>query len=138
MKSRERLPWGIPPRSSTPKSFELSPAQEVDTASLHWTNYVMCGYKGVFDFLNESGAAIPQTVGLDIMIDGTVPTGSGLSSSSALCCAVAVAVMHALGLNFTKGEIADFTCNVNDTLGLSPVEWIRLFPSGLSRSRQVG
>jgi len=94
----------------TSKSFELSPAQEVDTASLHWTNYVMCGYKGVFDFLNECGAEIPQTVGLDIMIDGTVPTGSGLSSSSALCCAVAVAVMHALGLDFTKGEIADFTC----------------------------
>jgi len=92
------------------KTFESSPEQDVDAASLHWTNYVMCGYKGVFDFLKESDKESPAPVGLDIIVDGTVPTGSGLSSSSALCCAVAVAVMHALGLNFTQGEIADFTC----------------------------
>ena len=94
----------------TAKTFETSPDQEVDVASHHWTNYVMCGYKGVFDFLRESGAKAVDPVGLDLMVDGTVPTGSGLSSSSALCCASALAVMHALNLSFTKGEIADFTC----------------------------
>lgn len=94
----------------TSKTFTTDPSQDVDVASLHWTNYVMCGYKGVFDFLKESGQEAPPLVGLDLMIDGLVPTGSGLSSSSALCCAVAVAVMSAYGLNFTKGELADFTC----------------------------
>jgi N-acetylgalactosamine kinase len=94
----------------TTKTFSNDPTQEVDVASLHWSNYVMCGYKGVFDFLKESGEETPELVGLELMIDGTVPTGSGLSSSSALCCAVAVAVMSAYGLNFTKGDIADFTC----------------------------
>lgn len=94
----------------TEKTFGTSPDQDVDTSSLHWTNYVMCGYKGVFDFLEESGGKSVEPVGLDLMIDGTVPTGSGLSSSSALCCASALAVMSAHGLSFTKGEIADFTC----------------------------
>jgi len=94
----------------TTKEFSTDPSQQVDTASLHWTNYCMCGYKGVFDFLGEAGKALPETIGLKIMVDGRVPTGSGLSSSSALTCATAVAVMAAHNLAFTKAEVADFTC----------------------------
>lgn len=97
------------PKYST-KTFSTDPDQAVDTASLHWTNYVMCGYKGVFDFLRESNKTIPSEVGLQIIVDGRVPTGSGLSSSSALTCATAVAVMAAHNLSFTKVEIAEFTC----------------------------
>ena len=29
----------------TTKEFDTSPDQAVDQGSLHWTNYVMCGYK---------------------------------------------------------------------------------------------
>jgi N-acetylgalactosamine kinase len=47
---------------------------------------------------------------MQIMVDGRVPTGSGLSSSSALTCATAVAVMAAHNLSFTKAEVADFAC----------------------------
>lgn len=67
---------------------------------MYWMNYVMCGYKGVFDFLKESDKVLFVFVGLDIIVDGMVFIGSGLSSFSALCCVVAVAVMYALGLNF--------------------------------------
>jgi N-acetylgalactosamine kinase len=94
----------------TTKEFSTDPDQAVDTASLHWTNYVMCGYKGVFDFLREANRTLPSEVGLQIMVDGRVPTGSGLSSSSALTCAAAVAVMAAHNLSFTKVEVADFAC----------------------------
>lgn len=94
----------------TSKEFSLDPAQAVDTKSLHWSNYVMCGYKGLFDYLDEMTSPHPTLKGLEIVVDGTVPTGSGLSSSSALCCAVAVAVMNAFGLNISKGELAELTC----------------------------
>ncbi len=46
--------------------------------------------------------------GMNMVVDGRVPQGSGLSSSSALVCATCLAVMHAKGMNFTKQEIADF------------------------------
>jgi|AntAceMinimDraft_5_1070358.scaffolds.fasta_scaffold05562_5 galactokinase len=61
-------------------------------------------------FLTESNRSLPSEVGLQIMVDGRVPTGSGLSSSSALTCAVVVAVMAAHNLSFTKVEVADLAC----------------------------
>ncbi|MEY8435743.1 galactokinase [Streptococcus hyointestinalis] len=57
---------------------------EVPLANLHfqeehsWTNYP----KGVLHFLEETGHTIDQ--GMDIYIYGTIPNGSGLSSSSSL------------------------------------------------------
>lgn len=75
-------------------TFSVDPKQRVDTEHHSWANYFMCGYKGVFDHL---GSAAPACPGLDVMVDGRVPTGSGLSSSSALVCASVLAVMASLG-----------------------------------------
>jgi galactokinase len=50
-----------------------------------WAAYPL----GVLWALAERGVEVP---GLDVMVDGRVPVGSGLSSSAALECAVAVAV----------------------------------------------
>lgn len=44
--------------------------------------------------------------GLEIVIDGNVPLGAGLSSSAALECAVLVACMNALGIELTSRELA--------------------------------
>lgn len=56
-----------------------------------WASYVA----GVIWALREAGHDVP---GLDVLVDGTVPLGAGLSSSAALECSVAVAVAGALGL----------------------------------------
>ena len=47
--------------------------------------------------------------GLDILVDGRVPLGAGLSSSAALECAVATAVNELFGLNLSLPELARIT-----------------------------
>ncbi|KAF4381302.1 hypothetical protein F8388_016258 [Cannabis sativa] len=37
-----------------------------------------------------------------ILVDGTVPTGSGLSSSAAFVCSSTIAIMAAFHVNFPK------------------------------------
>ena len=53
-------------------------------------------YKGVHDRLAALSLPAPGG-GLDFMVDGLVPTGSGLSSSAALVCAASLAVMACAG-----------------------------------------
>jgi len=52
------------------------------------------------------------------MVHGTVPTGSGLSSSAAIVCASALAVMGVHGLRLTKGEVAEFTARAERYAGV--------------------
>lgn len=49
------------------------------------------------------------TSGLDLMIDGNVPLGAGLSSSAALECSVATAINHLFDLGFSLEELARLT-----------------------------
>ena len=47
--------------------------------------------------------------GMDIMIDGHVPLGAGLSSSAALECSVATALNHLFSLGFSLEDLARLT-----------------------------
>ncbi|MFN8192110.1 MAG: galactokinase [Nocardioidaceae bacterium] len=59
-----------------------------------WPAYVA----GVLWALADVGYAVP---GVDVVIDSTVPVGAGLSSSAAIECSVAAAVVAALGGSLT-------------------------------------
>ncbi|GAB2862338.1 galactokinase [Nocardioides pacificus] len=61
-----------------------------------WATYVA----GVLWALREDGVAVP---GVDVHVESTVPVGAGLSSSAALECSVAVAVVDLLGLPLDRG-----------------------------------
>ncbi|CAI5974388.1 unnamed protein product, partial [Closterium sp. NIES-64] len=74
-------------------------------------------YKGVWDHVHETGGREEPTLGLDVLVDGCVPLGSGLSSSAALVCSSAIAVMAALGFSFPKAEIADLACRCERYIG---------------------
>ncbi len=64
-----------------------------------WAAYVA----GVAWALREQGHTLP---GLDVLVDGTVPVGAGLSSSAALECAVAVAWNDLASLGLSRTELA--------------------------------
>ena len=86
----------------------------MDTANHTWANYFLCAYKGVHE---EAGRASAD-MGMEVMISGNVPRGSGLSSSSALICASAIAIMAALGLSFSKERVASFACTCERYVGV--------------------
>jgi galactokinase len=59
------------------------------------------------------------TDGLDILVDGSVPAGAGLSSSAALECSVAVALNQLCELNMSLRELARATQKAeNDYVGV--------------------
>ncbi|KIW08165.1 galactokinase [Verruconis gallopava] len=69
---------------------------EIDASSLEWSNYFKAGLKGAAGLLRKKyGSYVP--VNLEILADGTVPAGGGLSSSAAFCCASTLAVLRATG-----------------------------------------
>lgn len=72
---------------------------EIDKVAPKWHHYFLCGYKGILERCGEG-----QSVGLNILMAGTVPSCAGLSSSSALVCSSALATTLALGLQLSKVE----------------------------------
>jgi galactokinase len=67
---------------------------EIDPRKHEWTNYFKAGLRGALQFLRskQSGSFTPAS--LEVIVDGNVPSGGGLSSSAALVCASALAVMR--------------------------------------------
>ncbi|KAF4394957.1 hypothetical protein F8388_017685 [Cannabis sativa] len=59
-------------------------------------------YKGYYEYAKSKGIKVDEPVGLDILVDGTVPTGSGLSSSAAFVCSSTISIMAAFDVNFPK------------------------------------
>lgn len=67
----------------------------VETSDKHWPNYIL----GVVDQIQKKGHTIG---GFNLLIDGDVPLGAGLSSSAAVECATAFALNELFGLGLSK------------------------------------
>lgn len=82
------------------REFEIPRQGEIpiDATAHEWTNYFKSGLRGASKLLaQKKGTSEFASVGMDILMDGTVPAGGGLSSSAAFVCASALAVMKANG-----------------------------------------
>lgn len=83
------------------REFEIPAEGEVpiDASAHEWTNYFKSGLRGASKLLQQKHKEGRHfvSVGMDILADGTVPSGGGLSSSAAFVCTSALAVMKANG-----------------------------------------
>ena len=80
------------------QDFETS-LKEIKTTALGWPNYIL----GVIDQIQKTGLELG---GCNLLIDGDIPIGAGLSSSAALECATLFALNELFGLQFTKIQMA--------------------------------
>ena len=80
------------------QDFETS-LQEIKITPLGWPNYIL----GVIDQIQKAGVELS---GFNLLIDGDIPIGAGLSSSAALECATLFAITELFDLQFTKMQMA--------------------------------
>ncbi|KAF3784977.1 Galactokinase [Nymphaea thermarum] len=98
-------------------TYPADPDQDIDLKNHKWGHYFICGYKGYYEYAKSKGIDVGEPVGLDILVDGIVPTGSGLSSSAAFVCSATIAIMAVFDVNFPKKEIAQLTCECERHIG---------------------
>ncbi|CAK1360407.1 unnamed protein product [Cercospora beticola] len=92
----------------------------IDSTTLEWTNYFKSGLVGATELLRKKSKEFKCSVGMDILADGTVPSGGGLSSSAAFVCASALAVMKANGVEqVDKKELVELAIVSERAVGVN-------------------
>ena len=104
-----------------PSSFRISESGDVDidASALDWTNYFKSGLRGAMTLLERRGSSKPAQ-NMNILVDGTVPAGGGLSSSAAFVCASALAVLRAHHhTNVIKKELVELAIVSERAVGVN-------------------
>jgi galactokinase len=78
-------------------SVAVDGSPEIDSTRFDWINYFKSGLAGALELLRKKKGPAFRPRDMDIVMDGTVPVGGGLSSSAAFVSASALAVMYANG-----------------------------------------
>lgn len=92
---------------------------EIDSTSLEWSNYFKAGLKGAAGLLREKYGDY-KGVNMEILADGNVPAGGGLSSSAAFCCASALASLRACRESvITKKELTELAIVSERAVGVN-------------------
>jgi galactokinase len=105
----------------TPESFELPQNGElvsIDQKNHTWGNYFKCGYIVAQKFIQENYPNLKMK-GMNLIFDGTVPNGGGLSSSAAICVASTLAVIYGNGIEISKYDLTKITIVSEHYVGLN-------------------
>ncbi|KAK5975794.1 N-acetylgalactosamine kinase [Trichostrongylus colubriformis] len=98
----------------SPSSITL-PSDWKGASPPQWFDYILCGWKGIIDKLGV------EQIGFDMLVGGSIPPSSGLSSSSSLVCAAALITwMIHTGKIFeeiTREELADLCATAEHYIG---------------------
>ncbi|CAN1300211.1 GAL1 [Linum perenne] len=101
-------------------TYPANPNQEIDLKNHKWGHYFICGRKDVGGTTMGDNVFFDESVGLDVMVHGTIPIGSGFSSSTALVCSSIISLMAAFGVSFPKKEVSQLTYDCEKLLGIQP------------------
>lgn len=105
---------------------------EIDSTVLEWTNYVKAGLKGAIAYARQTGspADFQPVDRICALVDGTVPPGAGLSSSSAMVCASAIAVLVANGITeIEKTALVEAAIIAERSVGVSSGGYVSIVQS---------
>ena len=92
---------------------------EIDASTLQWTNYFKAGFSGAVDLLRKQNPHF-SSCGMEVLVDGTVPAGGGLSSSAAFVCASALATLRANGSDkVPKKELVELAIVSERSVGVN-------------------
>ncbi|CAL8356713.1 unnamed protein product [Lota lota] len=96
------------------KDFRVSGTEEIDIDkdNPQWHYYFLCGVKGI-----QENFSIPNLVGMQCVVDGTIPASSGLSSSSALVCCAGLVTMEANEKSLSKVALAEICAKCERYIG---------------------
>lgn len=72
---------------------------EIDAKVHEWTNYLKSGLRGALEILQDRYGKDYKPKSMEVLMDGIVPSGGGLSSSAAFTTASALAVLYANGIH---------------------------------------
>lgn len=98
---------------------------EIDPSVSDWSNYFKCGLHVAHSFLKQIAPkrfTNAPLVGLEVLCQGNVPTGGGLSSSAAFICATALAVVRAnmgAAYQMSKHDLTRITVVAEHYLGVN-------------------
>ncbi|GAA5920326.1 hypothetical protein JCM1841_004535 [Sporobolomyces salmonicolor] len=124
----------------SPASFEINLAGAGDDLELpaehHWSSYFIAGTKGILAHLAKNKPKwlpqMPERV--LVLVHGTVPEGSGLSSSSAMTTASAIAVLEIVG----RREGGDMVCRRDVTnVAIESERLVGVNSGGMDQSASV-
>lgn len=93
---------------------------DIDATKFEWTNYFKSGLNGAIELLRKKKGPEFQSINMDIMMDGNVPVGGGLSSSAAFVSASALAVLTANGVSpVDKKELTELAIVSERAVGVN-------------------
>lgn len=120
------------------KEFDVPIAGDVDidATQFEWTNYFKSGLRGVLELLRKKRGAGFTPVDMEIVTDGNVPVGGGLSSSASIVSASALAVMFANGESpVSKQELTELAIVSERAVGVNAGGSVSHSPHGILANR---
>lgn len=98
------VPEKFPSREFTvPKDSDV----EIDPKKHEWVNYFKAGLVGALKVLRKGADGSFAPASMEVLVDGNVPPGGGISSSAAFVCSSALAVMKANNHDVSKQDLLD-------------------------------